>query len=272
MPPPPSSMPSPTRASCISIPADLSDTAGLDAFVSTLREHTDSVDILVNNAGAAWGAPLGEFPDVGFDKVMNINVKAPFMLTQALLPELEAGATADDPARVIMIGSIDGIRVPIGDNYSYSAAKAGIHMLARHLGSTRRRAPHHGQLDRPRPVRVEDDGIHARGRRQRATVIEPGSPQADRHGRGHRRHGDLPRQPRRRVHDRGDDSRRRRHLDDTDGLRPPADSAGVPNRSLATVTGRNELRRVGIDNGPAIGRTRCRTAPDRSYVGAGTGE
>jgi NAD(P)-dependent dehydrogenase (short-subunit alcohol dehydrogenase family) len=122
-------------ASCISIPADLSDPTGVDEFVATLREHTDTVDILVNNAGAAWGAPLGEFPDAGFDKVMNINVKAPFMLTQALLPELELGATADDPARVIMIGSIDGIRVPIGDNYSYSAAKAGIHMLARHLGA-----------------------------------------------------------------------------------------------------------------------------------------
>jgi len=122
-------------AACVSIPADLSDPAGIDAFVSTLREHTDRVDILVNNAGAAWGAPLGEFPDSGFDKVMNINVKAPFMLTQALLPELEVGATADDPGRVIMIGSIDGIRVPIGDNYSYSAAKAGVHMLARHLGA-----------------------------------------------------------------------------------------------------------------------------------------
>ena len=122
-------------ASCVSIPADLADAAGVEAFVSALRGHTDHVDVLVNNAGAAWGAPLGEFPDVGFDKVMNINVKAPFMLTQALLPELESGATADDPARVIMIGSIDGIRVPIGDNYSYSAAKAGIHMLARHLGA-----------------------------------------------------------------------------------------------------------------------------------------
>lgn len=122
-------------ASCVSLPADLSDAAGVDDFVARLREQTDRVDVLVNNAGAAWGAPLGQFPEVGFDKVMNINVKAPFMLTQALLPELEAGATADDPARVVMIGSIDGIRVPIGDNYSYSAAKAGVHMLARHLGA-----------------------------------------------------------------------------------------------------------------------------------------
>lgn len=120
-------------ATCTSIPGDMADQAGLDSFVSQLRTHTDSVDILVNNAGAAWGAPLGEFPEVGFDKVMDINVKAPFMLTQALLPELERNATADDPGRIIMIGSIDGIRVPLGDNYSYSASKAGIQMLARHL-------------------------------------------------------------------------------------------------------------------------------------------
>jgi NAD(P)-dependent dehydrogenase (short-subunit alcohol dehydrogenase family) len=75
-------------ASCVSIPADLSGDAGVETFVSALREHTDCLDILVDNAGAAWGAPPGEFPGVGFDKVMNINVKAPFMLTQALLPEL----------------------------------------------------------------------------------------------------------------------------------------------------------------------------------------
>jgi NAD(P)-dependent dehydrogenase (short-subunit alcohol dehydrogenase family) len=120
---------------CISIPADLSTAEGLASFVATLTERESQIDILVNNAGAAWGAPLGEFPEVGFDKVMDINVKAPFMLTQALLPQLKVGATADDPARVIMIGSIDGIRVPIGDNYSYSASKAGIHMMARHMAA-----------------------------------------------------------------------------------------------------------------------------------------
>lgn len=120
---------------CISIPADLSSADGLASFVGALTEREPRVDILVNNAGAAWGAPLGEFPEVGFDKVMDINVKAPFMLTQALLPQLEAGATTDDPARVIMIGSIDGIRVPVGDNYSYSASKAGIHMMARHMAA-----------------------------------------------------------------------------------------------------------------------------------------
>jgi len=120
---------------CISLPADISTEDGLASFVGALSERESQIDILVNNAGAAWGAPLGEFPGVGFDKVLDLNVKAPFMLTQALLPQLRAGASAEDPARVIMIGSIDGIRVPVGDNYSYSASKAGIHMMARHMAS-----------------------------------------------------------------------------------------------------------------------------------------
>jgi NAD(P)-dependent dehydrogenase (short-subunit alcohol dehydrogenase family) len=120
---------------CISIPADLATAEGLGSFVAALTEREPQIDILVNNAGAAWGADLGEFPEIGFDKVLDINVKAPFMLTQALLPQLKAGATAEDPARVIMIGSIDGIRVPIGNNYSYSASKAGIHMMARHMAA-----------------------------------------------------------------------------------------------------------------------------------------
>ncbi|HYN31198.1 MAG TPA: SDR family oxidoreductase [Ilumatobacteraceae bacterium] len=120
---------------CISLPADIATAEGLASFVSALTDRESQIDILVNNAGAAWGAPLGEFPEIGFDKVMDINIKAPFMLTQALLPQLKAGATADDPARVIMIGSIDGIRVPFGDNYSYSASKAGIHMMARHMAA-----------------------------------------------------------------------------------------------------------------------------------------
>lgn len=118
---------------CISIPADMATEAGMTKFVSEFSEREEKLDILINNAGAAWGAPLGEFPVMGFDKVMDINVKAPFMLTQALLGKLKASGTSEDPARVIMTGSIDGIRVPFGDNFSYSASKAGIHMLARHL-------------------------------------------------------------------------------------------------------------------------------------------
>ena len=118
---------------CISVPADLSTEEGVEALAAKVAERDDKLHILVNNAGAAWGAPLGEFPEAGFDKVMDINVKAPFMLTQKLLPQLRAAATHDDPARVIMTGSIDGLRVPVGDNFSYSASKAGIHMLARHM-------------------------------------------------------------------------------------------------------------------------------------------
>lgn len=118
---------------CISLPADMSTAEGIAAFVGAFTEREDKLHILVNNAGAAWGAPLGEFPEVGFDKVLDINVKAPYMLTQALLDPLTAAATQEDPGRVIMTGSVDGIRVPVGDNFSYSASKAGIHMLARHM-------------------------------------------------------------------------------------------------------------------------------------------
>ena len=126
----------PGGGECRSIPADLSDAGGLSDFVDALLADTPAVDILVNNAGATWGAPLDEFPESGFDKVMDLNVKAPFMLTQALHGALRVNATADDPSRVVMIGSIDGLRVPVTDNFPYSASKAGIHMLTRHLART----------------------------------------------------------------------------------------------------------------------------------------
>ena len=118
---------------CTAIPADLSDDRSRSNFIEEFRATESRLDLLINNAGAAWGAPLGDFPSSGFDKVLNVNVKAPFMLTQDLLPELRAAASTDHPSRVIMIGSIDGLRVPFGDNYSYSASKAGVHMLTRHL-------------------------------------------------------------------------------------------------------------------------------------------
>lgn len=121
---------------CISVPADLSTEEGVAAFTEAFTAREEHLDILVNNAGAAWGAPIDEFPASGFDKVLNINVRAPFLLTQALLPQLRRRATADDPGRVIMIGSIDGMRVPSTDNFSYSASKAGIHMMARHMAHT----------------------------------------------------------------------------------------------------------------------------------------
>jgi len=118
---------------CFSIPADLSTMPGVEHLANEVASREDALHILVNNAGAAWGAPMEEFPSDGFDKVWLLNVKGVFFLTVRLLPQLRAAGTADDPARVINVGSIDGIRVPDLQNYPYSAAKAGVHMLTRHM-------------------------------------------------------------------------------------------------------------------------------------------
>ncbi|RZT77189.1 NAD(P)-dependent dehydrogenase (short-subunit alcohol dehydrogenase family) [Micromonospora violae] len=118
---------------CEAIPADLSDDAGAEMLAAAVRERFDRLDVLVNNAGATWGAPLENYPEAAFDKLWAVNVKAVFRLTTALLPALRAAASADDPARVINIGSIDGIRVPFMEVYAYSATKAAVHMLTRSL-------------------------------------------------------------------------------------------------------------------------------------------
>jgi NAD(P)-dependent dehydrogenase (short-subunit alcohol dehydrogenase family) len=121
---------------CVAVPADLSTPEGIERLVSAVAEREERLDVLVNNAGATWGAPLEEYPEHAFDKLWGINVKGVFYLTQRFLPLLRASASADDPARVVNIGSIDGLRVPIVENYAYSAAKAGVHMLTRHLAHT----------------------------------------------------------------------------------------------------------------------------------------
>jgi NAD(P)-dependent dehydrogenase (short-subunit alcohol dehydrogenase family) len=121
---------------CISFPADVGTAEGAAELAAKIAEREKAVHVLVNNAGATWGAPLEEFPDSGFDKVMSVNVKGVFHLTVKLLPLLRKAATKDDPARVINIGSIDGLRVPMFENFSYSASKAAVHMLTRHLAST----------------------------------------------------------------------------------------------------------------------------------------
>jgi NAD(P)-dependent dehydrogenase (short-subunit alcohol dehydrogenase family) len=118
---------------CEAIPADLSSQEGAKTLAAAVAERFPRLDILVNNAGATWGAPLEEFPQSGWDRVINTNVEGIFHLTVALLPALRASASAGDPARVINIGSIDGIRVPAAESYSYSASKAAVHMLTRHL-------------------------------------------------------------------------------------------------------------------------------------------
>jgi NAD(P)-dependent dehydrogenase (short-subunit alcohol dehydrogenase family) len=118
---------------CEAIPGDISSPEGAAALAAAVRERFPSLDILVNNAGAVWGAPLEEFPPGGWEKVLHTNVESVFHLTVALLGPLRSSATAEDPARVINIGSIDGLRTPSVENYSYSASKAAVHMLTRHL-------------------------------------------------------------------------------------------------------------------------------------------
>jgi NAD(P)-dependent dehydrogenase (short-subunit alcohol dehydrogenase family) len=115
------------------IVADLSTEAECQRLASEVGAREQAVHVLVNNAGATWGAPLEEFPASAWDKVLDLNLKSPFYLTRALLPLLEAAGTADDPARVISIGSIDGLRVSSLPTYSYAASKAGLHHLTRVL-------------------------------------------------------------------------------------------------------------------------------------------
>lgn len=115
------------------IPADLSTEQECLRLAAEIGEREQALHVLVNNAGATWGAPLEEFPAAAWDKVVDLNLKSPFFLTRAFLPLLEAGGTHDDPARVINIGSIDGLSVSSLPTYSYSASKAGLHHLTRVL-------------------------------------------------------------------------------------------------------------------------------------------
>jgi NAD(P)-dependent dehydrogenase (short-subunit alcohol dehydrogenase family) len=117
---------------CISLPADVSTVQGARALAAALAQREEHLDILVNNAGAAWGAPLAEFPESGWDKVVDLNMKAPFFLTQALLPLLALGAQRQ-MAKVINIASIDGVSVNPWETYSYQASKAGLIHLTRRM-------------------------------------------------------------------------------------------------------------------------------------------
>ncbi len=118
---------------CISLPADLGADNGAAELVKRLGEREPALNILVNNAGANWGAPLADYPDDAWDKVLGLNVKGVFNLTRHCLPLLEKAATAEDPARVINIGSIDGIQIPALETFAYSSSKAAVHHLTRVL-------------------------------------------------------------------------------------------------------------------------------------------
>lgn len=120
---------------CIPLPGDISSMQGMNDLVTEVAAREGKLDILVNNAGAAWGAEFDEFPEAGWDKVMNLNVKTPFFLTQKFHGLLKAAASIAQPAKVINIASIDGLRPNAWETYSYQASKAGIIHLTKRMAA-----------------------------------------------------------------------------------------------------------------------------------------
>lgn len=120
---------------CIALPIDMSTVEGCNKLAEEIMKREPKLDILVNNAGAAWGAPFDEFPETGWDKVMNLNVKSLFFLTKALAKPLRAAATAEKPGKVINIASIDGLSVNPLETYSYQASKAAVIHLTRRMAA-----------------------------------------------------------------------------------------------------------------------------------------
>jgi len=122
-------------SSCIAIPMDVSTVEGCQALAKLYAERESQLDILVNNAGVAWGAPFEEFPESGWDTVMDLNLKSPFFLAQALYKTMKAGASASTPAKIINIASIDGIANNAWETYSYHASKAGLIHLTKRMAA-----------------------------------------------------------------------------------------------------------------------------------------
>ncbi len=165
---------------CISLPADLSDMSDVERLANEIKEREDKLDILVNNAGATWGSTLDEFPESGWDKIMTINVKSLFFLTQALADHLRKAASAEDPARVINIGSIDGLHVSALETYSYAASKSGVHHLTRMLARNLAKDNVNVNAIAPGPFEskmmaqtLKDAGDHIRASNPRGRIGEP---------------------------------------------------------------------------------------------------
>ena len=121
---------------CISVPSDLSRLDGVESLANTISSEESKLDILINNAGASWGAPIDEYPESGWDKVMDTNVKGVFFLIQKLLPVLRKASSGDDPSRVVNIGSVDGIKTGGFDAFAYGPSKAALHHLTRILAAS----------------------------------------------------------------------------------------------------------------------------------------
>ncbi len=154
---------------CSALPADLSREEEAVRLASELAEREPALHVLVNNAGANWGAPLEDYPDSAWDKVLAVNVKAVFHLTKHLVPQLEKAASPADPARVINIGSIDGIQVPALETYAYSASKAAVHHLTRVLA--RKLAPVHITVNAVAPGPFESKMMAATLDRFRDAIV-----------------------------------------------------------------------------------------------------
>ena len=126
------------QGECIAFPTDLSNEDGAKQLAKQIGERETAVHILVNNAGNNWGAPFEEYDEKAWERVLSLNVKGMFHLTRELAPLLRKGARTGDPARIINIGSIDGLHVPPYETYAYSASKAAVHhmtcVLAKKLG------------------------------------------------------------------------------------------------------------------------------------------
>jgi NAD(P)-dependent dehydrogenase (short-subunit alcohol dehydrogenase family) len=120
---------------CTSIPAHLGTVEGCRSFAAKFAEREAKLDVLVNNAGSIWAETIADYPESGWDKVFDINVKGPFFLIQALLPLIDAAASMQDPARIINIGSIDALHVPHHETYAYTSSKAAVHQLSLHLAA-----------------------------------------------------------------------------------------------------------------------------------------
>jgi NAD(P)-dependent dehydrogenase (short-subunit alcohol dehydrogenase family) len=154
---------------CVSLPADCSTEAGARGLADALGKHEKALHILVNNAGNNWGAPLAEYPDSAWDRVLGLNVKGVFHLTRACLPMLERGARPGDPARVINIGSIDGLQAPLLETYAYSASKAAVHQLTRVLAH--RLAPQNITVNAIAPGPFESKMMHETLERFRDAIV-----------------------------------------------------------------------------------------------------
>lgn len=119
--------------SCTALRCNVASAEDRYRLVEQLKTYESSLNVLINNAGAIWAAPLADYPEAGWDKVFDLNVKGCFFLIRELVPMLEAAASSDDPARIINVGSINALRIPAHETYAYVSSKAALHHLTRHL-------------------------------------------------------------------------------------------------------------------------------------------